>query len=326
MNRIDRISAILIQLQSRRVVKAQDIAERFGISLRTVYRDIRTLGEAGVPLIGEAGLGYSLVEGYRLPPVLFTREEAAAFLTAEKLVEKLTDVSTNADHRSAMFKVRAVLKAADKDYLESIESNIEVLKNHNNFESRHDIGPLQAILNAVSEKKAVSICYFSHYRQENTERCIEPLGMFYQGGYWYIIAFCRMRNSYRNFRTDRISSLNKTESGFAGRHPSLKDYLQQNAVEKDLHEIVIEVTKKAYLHLGAQKYYNGFVSETDKGAVMEMTFFTASPEWFARWFMMFSDQATIIKPFTLRERVDEILSASILNLRGTGAELQNSDT
>jgi predicted DNA-binding transcriptional regulator YafY len=87
MNRIDRISAILIQLQTRRVVKASDIAERFNISLRTVYRDVRSLEEAGVPIIGEAGVGYSLVDGYRLPPIMFTREEATAFLTAEKFVE-----------------------------------------------------------------------------------------------------------------------------------------------------------------------------------------------------------------------------------------------
>ena len=68
MNRIDRITAILIQLQSRRVVKAQDIADRFGISLRTVYRDVRTLEEAGIPISGEAGVGYSILEGYNEKP------------------------------------------------------------------------------------------------------------------------------------------------------------------------------------------------------------------------------------------------------------------
>src|SRR6202000_82178 len=130
MNRIDRISAILIQLQSRRVVKAGDIAERFNISLRTVERDVKTLKEAGIPLIGEAGVGYSIMDGYRLPPVMFTREEATAFLTAEKFMEKLTDVSTMSYYKSAMYKVRAVLKSADKDLLESMDDRIQVLKNH----------------------------------------------------------------------------------------------------------------------------------------------------------------------------------------------------
>src|SRR5712672_3412280 len=129
MNRIDRISAILIQLQSRRIVKAADIAERFNISLRTVYRDVKTLEEAGVPVIGEAGVGYSIMEGYRLPPVMFTKEEATAFLTAEKLVEKLTDDSTKKNYSTAMLKVKAVLRLTEKDYLEDMEQHIEVIEN-----------------------------------------------------------------------------------------------------------------------------------------------------------------------------------------------------
>ena len=80
MNRIDRLAAILIQLQSRPLVKAQDIAEKFSISLRTVYRDVKALEEAGVPVIGEAGTGYRLMEGYKLPPVMFNMDEATALL------------------------------------------------------------------------------------------------------------------------------------------------------------------------------------------------------------------------------------------------------
>lgn len=83
MNRLNRVTAILIQLQSKRIVRAQDIADRFNISLRTVYRDIRTLEEAIIPLVGETGIGYSIMEGYRLLPVMFTMDEATAFLTAE---------------------------------------------------------------------------------------------------------------------------------------------------------------------------------------------------------------------------------------------------
>src|SRR3569833_107909 len=125
MNRIDRISAILIHLQSRREVKASDIADRFGISLRTVYRDVKTLEEAGIPLIGEAGVGYSIMDGYRLPPVMFTREEATAFLTAEKFVEKLTDAATLANHKSAMYKIRSVLRMAEKDFLDNIDGHMK---------------------------------------------------------------------------------------------------------------------------------------------------------------------------------------------------------
>ena len=90
MNRIDRLTAILIQLQTKKVVKAQEIADRFNISLRTVYRDIRALEEAGVHIGAEAGIGYFL-ENYHLPPVMFTTEEASALMLGAKLIEKMSD-------------------------------------------------------------------------------------------------------------------------------------------------------------------------------------------------------------------------------------------
>ena len=86
------------------------MADRFGISLRTVYRDIRSLEEAGVPIAGEAGVGYSLMEGYRLPPVLFTKEEAMALVMAEKMVETLTDGSTKGHYTSALYKIKPSCK------------------------------------------------------------------------------------------------------------------------------------------------------------------------------------------------------------------------
>ncbi len=100
MNRIDRLAAIVIQLQSRRVVKAQDIAEKFSISLRTVYRDIHALEEAGVPVAGEAGIGYRLMEGYKLPPVMFTQDEASALLTAAKLMQSMSDENSSKHYTS----------------------------------------------------------------------------------------------------------------------------------------------------------------------------------------------------------------------------------
>lgn len=124
--KFDRIIAILIQLQSRKIVKAQELSERFGVSLRTIYRDIRTLESSGVPIYGEAGIGYSLVDGYRLPPIMFSKEEAMSFITAEKLMEHFTDANLRKHFQSAMFKVKAVLKDSQKDWIESVESKMRV--------------------------------------------------------------------------------------------------------------------------------------------------------------------------------------------------------
>lgn len=302
MNRIDRISAILIQLQSRRVVKANDIAQRFNISLRTVYRDVKTLEEAGIPIIGEAGVGYSLMDGYRLPPVMFTREEATAFLTAEKFVEKLTDTSTRASHRSAMDKIRAILKTAEKDLLEDMDSKILVFKSFSQSQLP-DNGYIQTILNAVAQKAVLIIEYFAHHTQENTKREIEPIGIFYLENFWHLIAYCRLRDDYRDFRIDRIKKLSVTDMHFTSEHLTLKAYVAQTARDKKMDKVVIRVEKAIHPNLSYQKYYSGFVSETEIDGRIEMTFLTVSLEGFARWYMMFGDRAEIIEPMELKDRV-----------------------
>lgn len=303
MNRIDRISAILIQLQSRRVVKAQAIADRFGISLRTVYRDMSTLEEAGVPIIGEAGVGYSLADGYRLPPVTFTLEEATAFITAEKLVETLTDEVNGANYKSAMYKVRAVLRNADKDYLDGIDTRIEVLKSQRPPALQAGLNPLQLILKAIAERKVLSLDYFSYYRQANTQRCVEPVGVFYLDNYWHLIAWCKQKQDYRDFRFDRMLNVQLTNERVTKQHPALKDYLAGVYKERNLLRVVLLMDKKASLHLGEQKFYHGYIGETERDGQVEMSFLTLSLEGFARWYMMFGDCSCVLEPDSLRERV-----------------------
>jgi len=314
MNRIDRISAILIQLQSRRVVKASNIASRFNISLRTVYRDVKTLEEAGIPIIGEAGVGYSIMDGYRLPPVMFTKEEATAFLTAEKFVEKLTDASTMANHKSAMYKIKAILRSSEKDLLEDIDSHIEVFKNrYHPVNTGNDY--IQTILNSIVNKNIITIDYFAFHSQENTNRDIEPVGIFYIDSYWHLIAYCQLRKDYRDFRIDRIKKLYVTDELFTSQHPTLKAYIAQTAKEKHLETVVIKVEKEVYSRLDQQKYYSGFVSEKDLGECMEMTFLTASLEGFSRWYMMFGDRAKILSPDSLKDRIRSIIEVMQKNLQ-----------
>lgn len=307
MNRIDRLTAILIQLQSKRVVKAQDIAERFSISLRTVYRDIRTLEEGGIPIMGKVGVGYSIMDGYRLPPVMFTMDEATAFLTAEKLIEKLTDASTEESYKSAMYKVKAVLRATEKDYLENLDNHIEVLNNSHVTKPKNLPNPIQIILKSISKKHVVDIEYTSNNSQEKTKRNIEPVGIFYSGHYWHVLAYCHLRNDYRDFRTDRISKISQTDHMFIKEHPSLKTYLKQLSRERELETVIMQVDKKILKHFGDQLFYNGFVSQKEiKGDRVEMTFLSASLEGFARWYMMFGDHADIVSPNKLKAIIKKI--------------------
>src|SRR5260370_22043451 len=127
MNRVDRLMAMVVHLQGRRLVRAEDIAAHFEISVRTVYRDIAALGEAGIPVMGEAGVGYGLAKGYHLPPVMFTAEEASALFMGGKLVDHLTDASLRKQMESALLKIRSVLPRDRQDYLDRLERSTEVV-------------------------------------------------------------------------------------------------------------------------------------------------------------------------------------------------------
>lgn len=303
MNRIDRVTAMLIQLQSRRVVKAQDFAERFGISLRTVYRDIRTLEEAGVPVSGEAGIGYSLMEGYRLPPVMFTPEEATAFLTAEKLIETMTDTALAEHYKSAMFKVKAVLRTSEKDQLETLDEHIRVLDNPYLPAKDRKEGHIPAILKSITEKTVLSLLYFASHSQSETERYVEPIGIFHRFNQWHLIGYCHLRKDYRDFRLDRIRKIFRTSQAHSLVHPPLENFIKTISEEKEMVEIIVNVSKEIIAHFGEQKYYHGFIKEKTLNHEVEMTFLSSSLNGFARWYMMYGDYAEIVKPEALKQEV-----------------------
>ncbi len=214
MNRIDRLTAILIHLQTKRIVKAREIASRFEISIRTVYRDIRALEDAGVPIGAQAGEGYYIIEGYHLPPVMFTKDEAGAFLMGGKLVDRFSDKSVKTHFESALFKIKSVLASDEKDHIDNLDTHVEVLK----YQSRDTSGLpdhfLSTIQSILGSKKIIRIDYLSRYKNEHTTRMIEPLGLCFYGAHWHLIAFCRLRNNYRDFRVDRIKNINPTYDFF----------------------------------------------------------------------------------------------------------------
>lgn len=221
VKRFDRIVAILIQLQSKRIVKAQELADRFQVSLRTIYRDVRTLEASGVPIVSEAGIGYSIMEGYRLPPVMFTREEAGSFVAAEKLMQKFVDKSLGNYHESAMFKIKSVLRGREKDWISALESQIVVDPSQQLF-NKNLPDALEILFESIAEKKQVFLKYQSLDSEYPSERHIEPIGLFHENGFWYMLGYCHLRNDYRQFRTDRMLGIKRTQTPFNLEHGSLE--------------------------------------------------------------------------------------------------------
>src|SRR5579864_8391601 len=243
MNRIDRLHAILTHLQSKRRVTAQEMADRFNIRLRTVYRDVRALDESGVPVIGEAGTGYTIMEGYRLPPVMFTQEEASALLLGGKLAERFTDGSVKRQFQSALFKIKAVLRSPDKEYMDSLTEHIEILSRYTP-DSDSPQQYLSLMQQAIVHKKTVFIQYRSNEKEEITRRRVEPIGLVHYGSAWHLIGWCHLRNDYRDFRLTRMLGVSLEEMTFdPATHPSIREYIDRFRASTDLQEAIVLVDK-----------------------------------------------------------------------------------
>ncbi|MCA9730585.1 YafY family transcriptional regulator [candidate division KSB1 bacterium] len=304
MNRLDRLVAILLLLQSQRVLRAREIADHFSICVRTVYRDLKALEEAGVPLSAEAGIGYSLVKGYHLPPVMFTHEEASALTIGGKFVEKLTDSSLQKNMHSALLKIYSVLPRDKQIYLNRLQETTSIIpRTPPDTDTRSNI-IIQA-QEAIARQKILEIDYFANYNKEKTTRKIEPVGLLYYADNWHLIAWCRLRKDYRDFRLSRIRKLNILDADFLARPGfSLAEYARSLSDVKN----AVEVKVKFLMHIKnfiRNREFFGFVEEKIEGDVSTMTFLVDSLRWMAHWLLSYGGDAEVISPDSLKEMMIE---------------------
>ncbi|MFD2718203.1 helix-turn-helix transcriptional regulator [Hymenobacter monticola] len=222
MNRIDRLFGITTLLQTKKHVPAEQIAERFGISVRTVYRDIKALGEQGIPISFEPNRGYFLVQGYFLPPVSFTPEEANALVLLEAIAGVLADTSIRAHSATALHKVKAVLRAPAKDRLEQFTSRIELHVPEYAPGPADYLAPLQS---AIASRHIVELAYCDKSGVASQRR-VEPIGLAFYNFAWHLVGWCHLRQDYRDFRLTRMQQLTATTSPFTQpQHITLTEYI-----------------------------------------------------------------------------------------------------
>ena len=223
MNRIDRLFNILTLLQSKKYIPAEKIADKFNLSIRTVYRDIKALGEAGIPISFEPQRGYFIVQGYFLPPVAFSKEEANAFLLMEAIVYGFADKSIQTHFSNGLNKIKAVMRSSEKDKIESLSKNIKLQTPPCiNFDFEY----LSLLQNAIAAKTIIELEYKNN-NQEVSKRLIEPIGLVFYALHWHLIAWCSLRQDYRDFKVARILRLKSAQAAFTKTdHIELGDYMK----------------------------------------------------------------------------------------------------
>ncbi|QRG78171.1 YafY family protein [Citrobacter sp. R56] len=225
--RADRLFQIVQILRGRRLTTAALLAERLEVSERTIYRDIRDLSLSGVPVEGEAGIGYRLIAGFDLPPLMLTHRESEALMVAIRLLKTWGGDSLSRELESAQEKVLAILPEESRRRAEQTRIFAPDFGTQPHSRSAFDL-----IHQAVSVQQVLAL----HYRDEAGHlswRDVQPLGMFFWAEHWLLIAWCERREDYRCFRVDRCLQITPLDRRFReDANRSLSDFLRKVQCEE----------------------------------------------------------------------------------------------
>ena len=221
MSQLPRLISILTLLKSRRVLTATELSDKFGVSVRTVYRDIQKLIEGGVPVITIEGRGYTLMDGYTVAPVQFTEKEANALITAEHVVKKSKDSSFVADFEDALTKIKSVFRSSVLEKSELLNKKIHVFDHSFENISSNALSEIQL---AITHFNFMEINYRKADDPHISFRKIEPCALFATYEKWILIAWCHLRKDYRAFRIDRIQHFKILQEQFEDRKFNIQEY------------------------------------------------------------------------------------------------------
>lgn len=208
MRRADRLFQIIQYLQGRRLTTARQLAERLEVSERTIYRDVQDLVLSGVPIEGEAGVGYVLRGGFHLPPLMFTAEEMEALIVGARMIDAWAGEKLSAAAKEALVKIETVLPPRLKHTLRQPRIFAPSFPDRDTFAPRLDV-----VREAINARRKVAIRY-RRLDDAVSERTVWPLGLVFWGNVWTLATWCELRNDYRTFRVDRIEEYRMLDEPF----------------------------------------------------------------------------------------------------------------
>lgn len=294
MNRIDRLFNILLLLQNKRIIRAQDLAAKFEISERTVYRDIAALSEMGVPIISQAGEGYSLVEGYYLPPLIFTPGEAkAAFLGVRMLI-----ASGNLPEEGAKL-LQKLTAALPQPLLQEVSRQADAIEFYIP-PAKFDLADplLQTLQQAIIEKRVLFIHYYSFSENHSSIRKIEPHGLTYGNGVWYVRAFCRLRQGIRAFRLDRIEKWQLLSEHFVPTSSATDS-------SPTYQQVQVRFSSTVARWVGERQHYACIEESSLKDGSLLVTYRLERLDEIANWLLGWGAAAEVLSPPELRQQILE---------------------
>lgn len=293
-----RLISIILMLQRRGMLKAGELAKELGVSERTVHRYMAMLDEMGIPIYSERGPygGFSLVRGYKLPPLVFTPEEATVLYLGAELVKDIWGTSYHDAAVAATAKLDNVLPEALLQEVKQAQRGLVVIG-----WLRRDYGPWAPILDdlrrCVARHKQVRLVYHS-FRQEVTERLVNPYALALQWGNWYLVGHCHLRGGLRTFRVDRIQQVEPTGETFeVPSNFSARDYLLRMADERPAtcYRVAVRFDPEvAHLIRERREEWQELTEHADGGVTL--AFDASDLAWPCRWVLTYQDKAIVLSP------------------------------
>ena len=306
MNRTDRLLAIVLELQGRDRVTAEALARTFEVSKRTIYRDIAALNESGVPVVSAAGQGYWLMEGYFLPPVSLSPDEAIMLVLGSEVMAQSFDAQYQAAAESGSRKIEAVLNQDVQAQVTYLKENIRFITPQTEA-SINVPAILKQIRRATVEQKSLHLHYFKRadtHRGELTERKVDPHGFIHFNGAWMLSAYCHLRQDMRMFRLERVRQVTVLPDTFTR---------QAGFSVHDLHaperyDVTVELLFDAEIAQWVRErpgFYQSTYEDTAEG--LKVTFQVRHIEEVVGWVLSWGAKVSVLSPISLRERLQQEL-------------------
>ena len=307
MNRTDRLLAIVLELQARGKRRAEDLATSFEVSKRTIYRDVQALCEAGVPVVSEPGNGYWLVDGYFLPPLRFTLEEAMLLLLGSDVMGQSFDAEYQAAARDAGRKICAVLPDDLRASLESLQERIQFFPSGRGTGAEH----LPIIRRAIIKQQTLHFHYHARSGEAGShslDRDADPYGLAFVSGHWYMGAHCHLRGDIRNFRLDRIDRPSLLPQMFA--RPA---NFELASLARDERDLVVRVLFDANIARWVREdrlFYTEGEQETDNGLLVTLR--VRHETDVLQWLLGWGARVRVLEPESLAQRLRAEAEAVLL--------------
>ncbi|MBA3943488.1 MAG: YafY family transcriptional regulator [Herpetosiphonaceae bacterium] len=307
MNRTDRLLAIVLELQAKRRQRAEDLAATFEISKRTVYRDIQALCEAGVPVVAAPGQGYSLVEGYFLPPLRFTSDEAMMLLLGSDVMAQNFDAAYRLAAQSAERKIRAVVPERLREQVDALREQIRFIIPPTALQTA-TVAVLADLRRAINERRTVRFRYTARFGADDTTgppiREADPYALVQVSGVWHLVAYCHLRQDRRNFRLERMQQLTLLTRTF---EPPEQLELEQSSIDP-ARSVVVRVLFSPAVARWVREARSFFVvGEEERTDGLLLTLHVRQEREVLQWVLGWGASAQVLEPATLRQMVvDEV--------------------